>query len=868
LKEKNLLLAEPQNGLMATFYDIRFTDDDETTELEYWIESAVTSGTSKLATVWVKVKDSLETANQDIYIYYGKSGASDGSDGPNTFNFFDDFVRDNSADVGNGWTEDDNIGSIENNQLKLLASDQGGYVYSVNKAHGLSAGRYLFETRMKPNGIDAAAEYFYYHLFGDTTNKRSGWRNYCNNLYYDSSGGWIDSGTNASSGVWHIEGIDYDFDSDIVKTYMIDRLSEATDETPYANDSKNGKVTFGVGGLQGEAQYIDWILVRKHATTPPAWYSDAAEKENPWGTASDLIASNGKTGMSNNMSAVSDSSGYVHLAYIDSNSKVQYKKSTCNGVPWTARTPDGSYSDIFYGVAYDGSGLWTAVGVLGEIQTSPDGTTWTAQTPDGSYADNFREIAHDGSGLWTAVGQTGEIQTSPNGTDWTAQTPADSYADNFWGIAHNGSGLWTAVGQTGEIQTSPNGTDWTAQTPDGIPDTFYGVAYDGSGLWIAVGNSGEIQTSSDGITWIARTSGFAGTFYGVAHDGSGLWTAVGQTGEIQTSPNGIDWTARTPDDNYTGIFHGIAHDGSGLWTAVGASGEIQTSSDGITWAARDPGSSYASTFRGIAHDGSGLWTAVGETGEIQTRFESWRSRVELDVATCAYPSIAIDTTGNNGLYAFWIRDNNVYYKRGCSPWASGDWGTLQTLEAAGGNSNDWVSAGYSNFGTAKVFAEWTQGSGSPYSIKWQYVGTTACSAASPTLTFAISGDNAITFSNLNTASPRWAGDSAGSESESSAHNLTASTNSSSGYTITVRGDTLKDGGNSITAIGDPAASVASGGTKQFGIRITSAGGNCAGSQVSPYNGASNMYGYNATATTNDEIVSFLKVIHRKKIWFN
>jgi hypothetical protein len=83
-----IIKSKPGRALLnipTTFYDIRFTDDDETTELEYWIESAVTSGTSKLATVWVKVADSLETADQDIYIYYGKSGASDGSDATNTF---------------------------------------------------------------------------------------------------------------------------------------------------------------------------------------------------------------------------------------------------------------------------------------------------------------------------------------------------------------------------------------------------------------------------------------------------------------------------------------------------------------------------------------------------------------------------------------------------------------------------------------------------------------------------------------------------------------------------------------------------------------------------------------------------------------
>ena len=70
---------------LDTFADIRFTDNDETTELKYWIESVAASGTSYLATVWVKVADSLESGTPDIYIYYGKAGDSTTSSGADTF---------------------------------------------------------------------------------------------------------------------------------------------------------------------------------------------------------------------------------------------------------------------------------------------------------------------------------------------------------------------------------------------------------------------------------------------------------------------------------------------------------------------------------------------------------------------------------------------------------------------------------------------------------------------------------------------------------------------------------------------------------------------------------------------------------------
>lgn len=81
------------------FGDVRFTDDDGTTELDYWMESKTDSDT---ATFWVKVDDDLGS-NQTIYVYYGKSGASSTSNGDNTFEFFDDF-EDNSIDTTK-WNE-------------------------------------------------------------------------------------------------------------------------------------------------------------------------------------------------------------------------------------------------------------------------------------------------------------------------------------------------------------------------------------------------------------------------------------------------------------------------------------------------------------------------------------------------------------------------------------------------------------------------------------------------------------------------------------------------------------------------------------------------------------------------------------------
>jgi hypothetical protein len=121
----------------------------------------------------------------------------------------------------------------------------------------------------------------------------------------------------------------------------------------------------------------------------------------------------------------------------------------------------------------------------------------------------------------------------------------------------------------------------------------------------------------------------------------------------------------------------------------------------------------------------------------------------------------------------------------------------------------------------------------------------------PTLTFSIS-DNSIGFGTLSASDDFFAnGTGTGSTTETVAHTISASTNGTDGYVITVQGATLTSGSNTVTAIGGTSAA-SNAGTEQFGLRITASGGN--GSVTSPYNHASN-YAYDATGSTADEIAS-------------
>jgi hypothetical protein len=123
-------------------------------------------------------------------------------------------------------------------------------------------------------------------------------------------------------------------------------------------------------------------------------------------------------------------------------------------------------------------------------------------------------------------------------------------------------------------------------------------------------------------------------------------------------------------------------------------------------------------------------------------------------------------------------------------------------------------------------------------------------ATSQTLSFAIS-DNSIGFGTLSSLAPQYAtGDTLGSASEVEAHQLTASTNAGSGYTVTVQGATLTSGSYTVNAIGGTNTASALG-TEQFGLRMTATGGS--GAVSSPY--AATGFAYAAGASTPSQVAS-------------
>ncbi|MDD4531086.1 MAG: DUF2341 domain-containing protein [Candidatus Pacebacteria bacterium] len=115
LTDYQVKLTVPYDSdMQADFDDLRFTSSDGTTLLNYWLESKTDSST---ATIWVKVP-TLSSGSNTIYMYYGNASAASGSNGANTFRYFDDFSSSTNWNFLSG-------ASISGNQLTVNVYNPG-----------------------------------------------------------------------------------------------------------------------------------------------------------------------------------------------------------------------------------------------------------------------------------------------------------------------------------------------------------------------------------------------------------------------------------------------------------------------------------------------------------------------------------------------------------------------------------------------------------------------------------------------------------------------------------------------------------------------------------------------------------------------
>ena len=265
----------------ADFGDVRFTDDDGVTPLDYWMETKVDGD---YAIFWVEVADDLGSADRTIYVYYGKSNAITTSDPYNTLLFYDDF----NTDL-NKWTKVNGEYSftIESGYLTIQPLTGRNFLI-VNTAMGTS--NIAIRTRVKSEQV------------GETIQAHPGLLWHANTLTYaDHRNDQVylrPHDTNPNSPTGNIQPAYYDGGSSPVMhntkggSYFVwstwctveARIPSSGNIKLYGNDVYwhdwgNQQYSYDHVGLIGGAygkDYFDYFAVRKYVDPEPA--------HSTWGT--------------------------------------------------------------------------------------------------------------------------------------------------------------------------------------------------------------------------------------------------------------------------------------------------------------------------------------------------------------------------------------------------------------------------------------------------------------------------------------------------------------------------------------------------------------------------------------------------------
>jgi len=250
------------NGKCKTdFSDIRFTDNDGETLLDYWLQEKVDSD---YAIFWVKVNDDLSTETQSIYIYYGNAEAiypigDDQDEMDATFLFADHFYGD-ALDVDK-WDEvgspvvsiADSICTVSNegSGWKGIGSDDLFGAYSIA---WMSKKQFPAANYTSGGMCDSVSG------LGDSMHFSRDAITFRTKTYNDSSGSneiitTIDTAHHIFEITW----------KDGECKFYVDDILESTLDSNIPDEALN----VWIASYNGQSQDSDWVAVRKFVDPEP-----------------------------------------------------------------------------------------------------------------------------------------------------------------------------------------------------------------------------------------------------------------------------------------------------------------------------------------------------------------------------------------------------------------------------------------------------------------------------------------------------------------------------------------------------------------------------------------------------------------------
>jgi len=346
-----------------------------------------------------------------------------------------------------------------------------------------------------------------------------------------------------------------------------------------------------------------------------------------------------------------------------------------------------------------------------------------------------RKTWYDGARFWSAYYNGSNIvfyYSSDNGTSWTQDTNATIFVStNDFSIEADSSNcfiVYTSGYNINGRQASNypgTGFSWGAEstvlTGSGTIDQYdYPVIERDSGSYVWVGAS---YTGSS-VYYFKTIKETVTTNTLPADSGGDTVYSISDPTNSNSNVFGVI-VPQTSQNMYAAFTEGTSLEGC-VW--VNGSTAWQDSS-GNSCASGANYDSIATVTSGVSNNISAVADSSGnvhlayiDSNDYTTYQEytssAWQTAVTLDGNSGnGYVSMSLNTS-DNSLYAIWIRGNHIYYEHGVAPFASGNWDVSATDWHSGTNLTNLTS---DSSGSGIIFAEWTSGSSSPYTVNWDDV---------------------------------------------------------------------------------------------------------------------------------------------------
>jgi hypothetical protein len=341
--------------------DIRFTDSDGTTLLNYWLESGCNTNNTK---IWVKVPSIPANSTKTIYVYYGNPNITSLSNGDNTFDFFDDFLG-TSLDT-NKWGSSGSV-TVSSGIVNLDRAGIDVRLFSLNRIY--TSKPFITEVKYQHPSVYRNRLYI--------ATSQNGWSptGYDYGIF-DPSIYWNGfTGVSINSNTWYI--IRWEDTSNNYIWRILDMNGNEIISRAHGSAIANtGYLSFAGTESDGSDFKLDWVRVRKY-TSPEPTTSIGGEQGPPYSPSGTFTSSVLDTGLNSIFTTFNFNASTTQATII----KFQLRsgKSTSELLTKDFVGPDGTTNSYY---TTSGTQIWSGHNGDRYIQYKAYlETTDTSQTP-------------------------------------------------------------------------------------------------------------------------------------------------------------------------------------------------------------------------------------------------------------------------------------------------------------------------------------------------------------------------------------------------------------------------------------------------------------------------------------------------------